>query len=106
MLIYLVYDSLESLGVVYCEVGEHLTVNLDTSLVQGTHQLAVAHILQTSGSIDTLYPECTESAFLVTTVAIGVCKTFLPGILSYGPNILPCAEITLGEFQNSCSLCF
>ena len=30
-------DSLESLGVVNCEVSEHLTVNLDTSLVQKTH---------------------------------------------------------------------
>ena len=30
-------DSLESLRMVYCEVSEHLTVNLDTSLVQKTH---------------------------------------------------------------------
>jgi hypothetical protein len=31
-LLYLFNDGLESLGVVEGEVGEHLTVNLDTSL--------------------------------------------------------------------------
>ena len=58
-LFYLVYDSLESFGVVDSEVSEHLTVDLDTGLVQCAHQLAVAHVLQTCSGIDTLNPECT-----------------------------------------------
>ncbi len=38
-LLNLLYDSLESLGVVHSQVSEHLTVDLDTSLVDGTHEL-------------------------------------------------------------------
>ncbi len=38
-LLYLLHDGLESLGVVHGEVGEHLAVDLDTSLVESTHQL-------------------------------------------------------------------
>ena len=38
-LLYLVYDSLESLWVVHSEVSENLTVDLDTCLVKSTHQL-------------------------------------------------------------------
>ena len=37
-LLYLVNDGLESLGIVDCEIGENLTVNLDAGLVQRTHQ--------------------------------------------------------------------
>ena len=37
-LLNLLYDSLESLGVVNGEVSEHLAVDLDTSLVQSTHK--------------------------------------------------------------------
>ncbi len=37
-LLNLSYDSLESLGVVYCEVSKNLTVNLDSGLVESTHQ--------------------------------------------------------------------
>ena len=38
-LLYLLHDGLESLGIVHGEVGEHLAVDLDTSLVESTHQL-------------------------------------------------------------------
>ena len=39
-LLYLVNNSLKSFLIVNSEVSEHLTVDLDTSLVQCTHQLA------------------------------------------------------------------
>ena len=68
-LLYLVNNSLESLWVVNSEVSEDLTVDLDTCLVKSTHQLAVAHVLQTSSSVDTLDPQCAECALLVTTIA-------------------------------------
>lgn len=38
-LLHLVNDGLESGRVVHGEVGEHLAVDLDTSLVKSTHQL-------------------------------------------------------------------
>ena len=93
-LLYLSNDSLESLWVVNSEVSEHLTVNLDTSLMESTHQCRVAHILQTCSSVDTLNPQCTESTFLITTVTVCVCQTFLPSVLGYGPNILTRSIVT------------
>ena len=35
----LLNDGLESLGVIHREVGEHLTVDFDTGLVDETHEL-------------------------------------------------------------------
>ena len=44
-LLYLLNDGLESLWVVNGEVSENLTVNLDTSLAQSTHQTILVHTL-------------------------------------------------------------
>ncbi len=81
-------DGLESLGVVQSQVGEHLAVDLDASLGQRTHQLAVAHAFHASGSVDTLNPQASEVALLVTTITLSIGKTFLPCVLCYCPNIL------------------
>ena len=105
-LLHLCNDSLESLRVVYSEVSENLTVNLDTSLVKSTHQLAVAHTIEASSSVDTLNPQCAECALLVSTIAISVGKTLLPSVLSYCPCILASSILTLSELQDSCSFCF
>jgi hypothetical protein len=56
-LLYLGNDSLECFGVIHGQVSENLAVDLDTSLVQKTHQLRIAQTLKTSGSIDTLNPQ-------------------------------------------------
>ena len=105
-LLYLVNNSLESLWVVNSEVSEYLAINLDTSLVKSTHKCRVAHVLKTSSSVDTLNPQCTECALLVTTIAVCVCETLFPSVLRYCLNILSCTIVTLGELQDSCSLCF
>ena len=59
-LLHLSNDSLESLWVVNSEVSENLAVDLDTCLVKSTHQLAVAHTIEASSSVDTLDPQCAE----------------------------------------------
>ena len=82
-LLYLVNNSLESFLIVNSEVSEYLTVDLDTGLVQRTHQLAVAHIIKTSSSVDTLNPQCAEVTLLVTAVTISISQTLLIGILCY-----------------------
>ena len=104
-LLYLLNDGLESLWVVDGEVGENLTVNLDASLVESTHQNRVAHTLETCSGIDTLNPQSAESALLVAAVTISVCETLLPGILGYGPNILAGTIVAASKLQNSLSLC-
>ena len=95
-LLYLSYDSLECFRVVHSEVSQHLTVDFDTSLVQCTHQLRIRHTLETSGSVDTLDPQCTEVALLILTVAVSVGQTLLPSILGNGPNVLTSTEVTSG----------
>ena len=104
-LLHLRNDSLESLRVVHGKVGEHLTVDLDTSLGELTHQNRIAHTLLTSGSVDTLDPQGTEVALLSLTVAISVGKAFLPSVLGYCPNILAGTKVTASEFQNSFTFC-
>ena len=104
-LLNFLHNGLESLGIIHGQVGEHLAVDLDTSLGEFAHQDTVTHALQASGSIDTLNPQTAEIALLVTTVAVGIGQTLLPGILCYCPNILTGSKVATGKFQNSLTLC-
>ena len=74
-------DGLECFGLVHSQVGKDLAVDLDASLVDGTHQLRVAHAFETSGSVDTLNPQGAEVALLVLTIAVSVGQTLLPSVL-------------------------
>ena len=103
-LLHLGNNGLESLGVIYGQVGEHLTVDLDTGLVQQTHELRVAQTFQTSGCVDTLNPQCTESALLVAAVTECIGKTLFPSVLGNGPNILAGTKVTSGQAQDFLSL--
>ena len=96
--LHLLYDGLESGGIVEGEVGEHLAVDLYACFVNETHELRVAEILHAGGGVDTLNPERTEVTLLVLTVAVGVGKTLFPSVLGYGPYILTASEVTAGEF--------
>ena len=53
-LLHLLHDGLESLGIVHGQVGEHLAVDLNTSLVNHTHELAVREVLHACSSVDAL----------------------------------------------------
>ena len=94
----LLYDCLESLGVVHGQVGENLAVDLDTCLVNHTHQLAVGQVLHTGGSVDTLNPQRAEVAFLLLTIGVSIGKTLLPSVLGYGPDVLASAKVTSCKF--------
>ena len=97
---HLGYDSLESLGIVESEVGEHFTVDFDTRLVDQTHKLGVREIFHTCSGVDTLDPESAEVALFVLSVAVSVCKTFLPCIFGYSPYVTAAAVVTTGEFED------
>lgn len=97
---HLVNDGLEGSGVVEGEVGEHLAVDLDTSLMDEAHELAVGEILHAGSGVDTLNPESAEVALLVLAVAVGVGKTLFPGVLGYGPHIAAATEVSAGEFED------
>ena len=97
-LLHLCYDSLESFGVVDCEVSQNLAVDFDSSLVEESHKLRIAQALKTCGSIDTLNPQCAEVAFFVLSVAIGILETFFPSVLGNGPHISTATVVTSGLF--------
>ena len=103
--LHLVDNSLESGGIVEGEVGEHLAVDLDACLVDKTHELAVAEVLQTGSCIDALNPESTEVALFVLAVAVGVGQTFFPGVFCYGPDVAAAAEVAAGEFEDFLTTC-
>ena len=104
-LLSLLNDGLESLRVVHSEVSEHLTVDLDASLVKVAHELRVGEAFEASGSVDTLNPESAEVALLVATVTEGVGQTLLPSVLGNGPNVLAGTIVTASEFEDSLALC-
>ena len=99
-LLYSINDSLESLRVVDSEVSQHLAVNLNTILVERTHELTIAQIIEAGSSIDTLNPKRTEVALLGTTVAISVGETLFIGIFCYRPDVFACTKVTFGLLQN------
>ena len=106
LLLYLLNDSLESVRIVDSEVSKDLAVDLNTILVECAHKLAVAQVVKTSGSVDTLNPQSTEVTLLVSTVTISIGETLLISILRNCPDVLAGTIVTLGLLQKSCSLCF
>ena len=90
----------ESCGVVEGEVGKNFAVHFDVALVDETHELGVAEVVETGSGIDTLNPQSTHVALFVLAVAVSVGKTFFPGILGNGPHIAAATEIATGEFEN------
>lgn len=101
----LIEDSLESLGVINSEVGENLTVDLDTLLVDEADELAVGETLETGSCIDTLNPKGAESLLLLLTIPVSIGLAFLPGVLGYSPDVLTTSEVTLSEFEDSFAPC-
>lgn len=101
----LLYDGLESGGIVEGEIGEDLAVDLDAGLVDETHELGVAEVFEASGSVDTLNPESAEVALLILAVAIGVGQTLFPGVLGNGPYVAAAAEVAAGEFEDFFTTC-
>ena len=85
-------------------IRDSLTVDLDASLVESTHELGVAHTFKTCSGIDTLNPECAEIALLVAAIAEGIGKTLLPSVLGNGPNVLAGTIVTAGKLEDSLAL--
>lgn len=98
--LYFLNDSSESFGVVEGEVGENFAVHFNAALVNEAHELGVAQVVHACSGVDTLNPESAEVSFVVLAVAVGVGKTFFPGVFSYGPYITAAAEVASSEFED------
>lgn len=104
ILLYLLHDGFEGLGVIYGQVGQYFTVYFDAGLVERSHELGVRQAFEPCGSVDALYPEGAEVTLLGAAVAVGVGETFLPSVLGYGPNVLAGTKVTAGKFQDALAL--
>ena len=103
--LHLVHDCFESFGIVHGEVGENLAVDFDSGLVDESHKLAVGKILKTGSSVDTLNPESAEIALFLLAVAVGVGKTFFPGVFCYSPDIAAASVVAACQFEYLFSFC-
>ena len=97
--------SCESCGVVEGEVGEDFAVHFDAALVDKTHELGVAEVVETGSGVDTLNPEGAEVTLFVLAVAISVGKTFFPGVFSYCPYVTAAAIVASCEFEDFFAAC-
>lgn len=94
--LYFINNGLESGRIVEGEIGKDLTVDLDSSLVDKTHEFGVRQILHAGSSVDSLDPESAEITLFVLAVAVSVGKTFFPGVLGYGPYVAAATKVTAG----------
>ena len=89
----------EGRGVVDGELGEHLAVDLDASLLQAVHQLGVAQVVHPGAGVDAGDPQAAEVALLELAADVGVSEG-AANLLTGGAILLGfCAKIALGELE-------
>lgn len=103
--LHFVNNCLECGGVVEGEVGEDFAVDFDAGFVDEAHELGVGEVFHAGSCVDALDPEGAEVAFFVFAVAVGVGKTFFPGVFSDCPDVAAASEVAAGEFQNFFATC-
>src|SRR6516165_8163098 len=86
--------------VVHRDVGEHLAVDLDASLVQSVDDAAVGEAVDTRRRIDARDPERTELALVLPPVAIGVLPRLDDGLLRRAINLAPGVVVALCLAKN------
>ena len=68
----LLAESGESGRIVYGDLGEHLAVEGDVSLLQTVDECRIVHIIQLAGCADTGYPKSAEISLFETSADISV----------------------------------
>lgn len=99
-LFYFFDDGFERIGVVQGQVGQYLTVQLDTGFLQTSHQHRVGHTVSPATGADTDDPQGAEIALFLLTVAVSINQTFFDGVFGYRPHIFPRAIVTFGQFED------
>src|SRR5574343_440483 len=96
----LLHDAAEGSLVVHCEVGQHLAVDLDGSLLQAVGELAVGQTQFTHTGVDTGNPEAAEHALLGTAVTVGILPSLHYRLFGDTEDITAATAKTLGKGQN------
>ena len=99
-LFYSVYDCFECFWVIHGQVGEYLTVKVESGVVYFAHEYGVAHTVLTSACVDPLDPEATEKSLSLLAVTVGVEPSFFDLVFGYGPDVFLTTEIAFGELQH------
>jgi len=67
-------DLSKSLGIVDGEIGEHLTIQLDSGFFEAIHEPAVGEAIRSGGRVDSGDPERTEVTLSDTSIAVSVLE--------------------------------
>src|SRR5690606_18897374 len=86
-------QSLEGLGLMDGEIGEHLAVHLDASLGEAVDKSRIGQAVLADTGVDTLDPERTEIALPRAAVAIGILAGLLHRLIGDAEGILAAAII-------------
>lgn len=89
-------DGLEGAHIGDCELGEHLSVELDALGVESVDQLAVLDVAVRASSGDSDDPEAPEIALFGSSVSEGVLPRLHDLLVSTSENVLLSPEVTLG----------
>ena len=81
VLLYGRYDCFEGFWIVYGEVGENLTVELETFFLHPVDELGIREAEFAGSVVDASNPEGTKVALAIATVAISVAKGFDDALL-------------------------
>src|SRR5574343_279935 len=96
----LVHDAAEGSLVVHCEVGQHLAVDLDGSLLQAVGELAVCQAQFTCSGVDTGNPQLAEHALLVAAVTVGILPSLHYRLFGDTEDVTAATTETLGKGEN------
>jgi hypothetical protein len=96
----LINDAAKSSLVVHRDIGQHLAVDLDGSLLQAVGELAVGQAQFTCSGVDTGDPQTAEHALLGTAVTVGILPSLHHRLLGDAEDIAAAAAETLGQGQN------
>src|SRR6476469_259468 len=94
-------DGAERLGLVHCDVSQHLAVQRDAGELQRVDELAVGETFGPDCSVDALDPQSTKAPLLHLAVAVGVLPCLLDSLASNADGVLAAAVIALCLLENA-----
>ncbi len=86
--------------IVNSQIGQDLTVDLDSSLLQTRNKAAVGQTVQTRTGVDTGNPQGTELTLTLTTVTVRVLTGLGYRLLSNAEHTTAGTVVTFSQLQN------
>src|SRR5438270_5203084 len=90
------HQGCKSRRIVYRNVGQNLTVEIDAGAFQTIDEFAVRNVGDSAGGVDAYNPQGTEISLLKPAPDITVPQGLLDGFLSGAVQLRFCEEVALG----------